>query len=171
MNPSGQTALQLRDIHLPAEPGWWPPAPGWWIVAALALLLLVWVSRIALRRYRLHRQRQRLLARLDALAQPDGTLTPGAVAEISTLLRRLALMRYPRQRVAALTGSEWLRFLDETGGNNRFSRGPGQVLASGPYQARLPADVDFAALSNLVRDWIKQNLGKQQIGKQKAKQK
>ncbi len=163
MNPSAQTALQLRDIHLPAEPGWWPPAPGWWVVAALVLVLVVWASRIALRRYRLHRQRQRLLARLDALARPDGTLTPDAVAEISTLLRRLALMRYPRQRVAALTGREWLRFLDqtldETGGNNRFSHGPGQVLASGPYQARLPDDVDFAALNTLVRDWIKRNMG------------
>lgn len=160
MNPSGQTALQLRDIHLPAEPGWWPPAPGWWIVAVLALALLVWASRIALRRYRLHRQRQRLLARLDALARPDGTLTPEAVAEISTLLRRLALMRYPRQRVAALTGAEWLRFLDQTGDSDGFSHGPGQVLATGPYQAHLPADVDFAALDTLVRDWIKQNTGK-----------
>ena len=171
MNPSGQTSLQLRDIHLPAEPGWWPLAPGWWIVAALALVLLVWASRIALRRYRLHQQRQRLLARLDALARPDGRLTPDAVAEISTLLRRLALMRYPRQRVAALTGVEWLRFLDQTldqtGGNDGFSHGPGQVLATGPYRASLPNDVDFAALNTLVRDWIKQNLGKQQIGKQK----
>ncbi len=160
MSPSTQTALQLRDIHLPAEPGWWPPAPGWWIVAILLLVLLAWASRIALRRYRLHRQRQRLLARLDALARSDGTLTPEAVAEISTLLRRLALMRYPRQRVAALTGNEWLRFLDETGGNDGFSRGPGQVLATGPYQTSLPADVDLSALSTLVRDWIKKNTGK-----------
>ncbi len=157
MNPASQPALQLRDIHLPAEPGWWPPAPGWWVVAVLVLILLAWTARIALRHYRLHRQRQRLLTMLDALARPDGTLTPQALTEISTLLRRLALMRYPRQRVAALTGAEWLCFLDESGGTDRFSHGPGQVLATGPYQPTLPTDVDFAALSTLVRDWVKKN--------------
>lgn len=156
MNPASQPALQLRDIHLPADPSWWPPAPGWWVLAVLLLILLVWVARIALRQYRLHHQRRHLLAMLDTLARP-GDVSPAAVAEISTLLRRLALMRYPRQRVAALTGAEWLRFLDESGGHDRFSRGPGQVLASGPYQSTLPVDVDFAALTTLVRDWIKKN--------------
>lgn len=158
MNPANPTALQLRDIHLPAEPGWWPPAPGWWIVATLALMLLVWLARIVLRHYRLHRQRQRILATLDTLTQPGGKLTPATITEISTLLRRLALMRFPRQQVAALTGAEWLRFLDETGGNGQFSNGPGQLLASGPYQPTLPAEVDFAALDTLVRNWVKKNL-------------
>lgn len=169
MNPASQSALQLRDIHLPAEPGWWPPAPGWWIVAALALVLLLWLSRIALRRYRLHRQRRRILAMLDALAQADGELTPAAITEISTLLRRLALMRFPRQRVASLTGNAWLRFLDATGGDDGFTHGPGQVLASGPYQPRLPADMDFVALSALVRAWVKKNTqqGLQKKGSQK----
>lgn len=157
MNPASQTALQLRDIHLPAEPGWWPPAPGWWVVATLSLALLVWLGRIALRHYRLHRQRQRILAMLDALTQPGGEVSPAAIAEISMLLRRLALARFPRQQVAALTGAEWLRFLDRTGGGGRFSHGPGQVLASGPYRPTLPADVDVAALSTLVREWIKKN--------------
>ncbi|MBP6325901.1 MAG: DUF4381 domain-containing protein, partial [Dokdonella sp.] len=27
MNADGP---QLRDIHLPPDPSWWPPAPGWW---------------------------------------------------------------------------------------------------------------------------------------------
>lgn len=158
MNPANQAALQLRDIHLPADPGWWPPAPGWWVLAVLLLALLAWTARSALRHYRLHRQRQRLLTMLDTLTRrPSDDATPQAIAEISTLLRRLALMRYPHQRVAALTGAEWLRFLDESGGNDRFSHGPGQILATGPYQPTLPADVDFTALSTLVRDWIKKN--------------
>ena len=39
---------QLRDVHLPLEPGWWPPAPGWWllicscIVAVFFLGLTAW---------------------------------------------------------------------------------------------------------------------------------
>ncbi len=158
MNPASQTALQLRDIHLPAEPGFWPPAPGWWILAALLLALLAWTGRVLLRRYRLQRQRQRILAMLGELEQePANNITPERIAQISSLLRRLALMRYPHQRVAALTGSEWLRFLDESGGDGRFCHGPGQVLANGPYQPALADDLDTHALSDLLRGWIKKN--------------
>ncbi|HHI94942.1 MAG TPA: DUF4381 domain-containing protein [Gammaproteobacteria bacterium] len=160
MNPSSPSALQLRDIHLPAEPGWWPPAPGWWILAVLLLILLVWTTRFALRRYRLYRQRQRLLATLDALTRQPGDVTPETITQLSILLRRLALMRFPRQQVAALSGSEWLDFLDRSGGDGGFSHGPGQVLATGPYQPALSADVDMAALSALLREWIKKNMGR-----------
>ncbi len=160
MNPDTPSALQLRDIHLATEPGWWPPAPGWWLLAVLLLILLVWTTRFALRRYRLYRQRQQLLAMLDALTQQPGDVTPKAISELSILLRRLALMRFPRQQVAALTGSEWLRFLDNSGGDGQFSDGPGQVLATGPYQPTLPADVNLAALSALMREWINKNMKK-----------
>ncbi|MEJ2090486.1 MAG: DUF4381 domain-containing protein, partial [Gammaproteobacteria bacterium] len=27
---------QLKDIHLPPDPTWWPPAPGWWLLALVA---------------------------------------------------------------------------------------------------------------------------------------
>ena len=36
----------LRDIHLPAEPGWFPPAPGWW----LAVLDVLALAALAVRR-------------------------------------------------------------------------------------------------------------------------
>lgn len=157
MNPASQMTLHLRDIHLPAEPGFWPPAPGWWILAVLLLVLLVWLVRITLHRYRLRCQRQRILAMLDDLEQDSNRVTPQRIAHISSLLRRLALMHHPRWRVAALTGTDWLHFLDESGGNGRFSHGPGQVLASGPYQPTLPSDLDIGALSVLLRDWIKKN--------------
>ena len=160
MNPSSPSALQLLDIHLPAEPGWWPPAPGWWILAVLLLILLVWTTRFALRRYRLYRQRQRLLATLDALTRQPGDVTPETITKLSILLRRLALMRFPRQQVAALSGSEWLDFLDRSGGDGGFSHGPGQVLATGPYQPTLPADVDMPALSALLHAWIKKNMSR-----------
>ncbi len=158
MNPATQAALQLRDIHMPAVPGLWPPAPGWWLLAALLLVLLVWMVWVAVRHHRLHCQRQCILAMLGELEQESGDkVTPQRIAQISILLRRLALMRYPRRQVAALTGTDWLCFLDESGGDGNFSKGPGQVLATGPYQPALTADLDTRAFGALVRNWVKKN--------------
>ncbi|MFZ3322755.1 MAG: DUF4381 domain-containing protein [Usitatibacter sp.] len=160
MNAIPQQALQLRDIHLPGTPGFWPPAPGWWIVAVLVAALLAWAGASALRWYRIRRTRRRIVALVASLevallSEP----TPVVLAGISALLRRLALMRFSRGRVAALTGDAWLRFLDESGGDGRFAGGPGQVLAAGPYQRALPRDVDAAGLASLVREWATKNAG------------
>ncbi len=160
MSPGSQQVLQLRDIHLPGEPAFWPPALGWWVVAAALIALLAWVTVVALRRYRIHRQRQRVLMALARLEQGLASeRTPEVLARISVLLRRLALTRFPRQQVAALTGSAWLRFLDESGGNGRFAGGPGRVLATGPYQRSLSPDLDTTALTVLIREWVSRNTG------------
>jgi hypothetical protein len=160
MNPNPQQLLQLRDIHLPGQPAFWPPAPGWWLVAAIMIALLAWMAVSALRRYRIHRQRRRVLAALAGLEHELGSeCSPEALAGVSVLLRRLALLRFPRERVAALTGSAWLRFLDDSGGNGRFADGPGRILATGPYQRSLPPDVDAAGLVVLVREWVARNAG------------
>ena len=160
MNPNPQQMLQLRDIHLPGAPAFWPPAPGWWIVAAIILALLAWLTIVALRRYRIRQQRQRVLRALAKLEQELASeRSPEALAQMSVLLRRLALLKFPRQQVAALTGNAWLRFLDESGGNGRFASGPGRVLAAGPYQRSLPRDLDATGLIALVREWVKRNGG------------
>jgi hypothetical protein len=158
MTPAAPQALQLRDIHLPAAPAFWPPAPGWWLLAIVLLLLLAWLAPVALQRYRLRRQRLRVLGALARLEENLASeRSPDALAQISVMLRRLALLRFPRKDVAALTGNGWLRFLDESGGDGRFLNGPGRALATGPYQAALPLDTDVPGLVELVRGWVVRN--------------
>jgi hypothetical protein len=158
MNPTARPVLDLRDVHAPPFPDFWPPAPGWWVAAALLAVLLVVVSVRLYRRYRLRRQRRQVLSSLDTLAAGySAEAAVGFVTEVSMLLRRVALRRFPRRQVAALFGAEWCRFLDETGGDGGFSHGPGQVLASGPYAARV--EVDPTGLTSLARLWIRKNFG------------
>jgi hypothetical protein len=163
MSPQIQPALQLRDIHLPAMPSVWPPAPGWWMLAALLLALLAWVGIVALRRHRIRQARQRILdeiARLEAQLVPGNTTT--VLSGLSVLLRRHALLRYPHDNVAGLTGVAWLRFLDVSSASTGFSEGPGRVLVTGPYQRDLPQDFDATGLLILVRQWVDRNSGRPQ---------
>jgi hypothetical protein len=149
----------LRGYHLPEPVSWWPPAPGWWVLALLVLVLAAALGLGFARRYRRGRPsriaRQELAA-LRAAYQRDGdaaALSRG----LSRLLRRVALSRFPRRRVAGLTGEDWLAFLDEQGGGGRFHDGPGRLLVEAPYRPapELPAD----ALTDLVREWVRRNGG------------
>jgi hypothetical protein len=160
MNPPAQTSLQLRDIHLPGPPDFWPPAPGWWVLTAIALGLATWAGVLLWRQIRIRRQRRHILALLERMEQSsNGAPTPEFLAQLSRLMRRLALMRFPRREIASLTGIKWLQFLDSSGGDGQFSQGPGKVLAQGPYMRELPNGIDGRALTVLIRQWIQRNTG------------
>lgn len=156
MNPAAE--LPLRDIHLPAPVPWWPPAPGWWVLASLLALLAV-TAFLLYRRYR--EQAPRRAARRSVEQVFNAYAKQGDarafLAELSLILRRTALSRFPREEVAGLTGEAWLAFLDRglepkaTGGG--FSSGAGRVLASGPYAPEPSVDAD--ALRALCDAWVR----------------
>jgi len=159
MNPTAAATLDLRDIHAAPPPAFWPPAPGWWVLAAVLLATLTVLAVWGYRRYRAYRQKRHIMNEVDQLTSCYTKENCAVfVTEISTLLRRVALRRYTRSRVAPLTGAAWLRFLDDTGGGGEFEKGVGRILAVGPYQPgtrEVPADELLA----LARHWISKNLG------------
>jgi len=157
VNPAAAATLDLRDIHAAAAPVFWPPAPGWWVLALLLITILVLTTVWLFRRVRLYRLKLQIMDEIDSISHGSTKNTEEFTARLSMLLRRIALRRYSRERVASLTGNDWLRFLDETGGNGDFEHGIGQILEVGPYRPQtreLPAE----ALLALARRWAKQNL-------------
>jgi hypothetical protein len=145
----------LRDIHLPPPPPLWPPAPGWWLLALMAMAAAVLGVRqavLAWRRGRPRRAAVRQIAQLRARRR-DGEAPQVLIAELSTLLRRAAMVRNPRSQVAGLTGEDWLAFLDDDA--HRFSRGVGRSLTNAPY-VRV-ASVDVEALLSLCEAWLRRN--------------
>ncbi len=139
----------LRDIHAPPPLSWWPPAFGWWLL--LGVLLVVLIGWWWLRRARLwRRDALRELQKLELEFRATGDVV-SCVAQLSVLLRRVALS--VRAPTAALTGTAWLKHLDELGRTQQFSTGIGQVLSSAPY-ARAE-NVDVPQLIELVRRWLK----------------
>lgn len=150
-----ETALPLRDLHLPDAIGWWPLAPGWWgVIAALGILLGYVLLRLyrqwrfnAPRRYAMHE-----LARYEAeYLEHRNPVTLGK--QLSELLRRGMLAYAPREEVAGLTGSEWLAWLDQGMPLPYFHTEGGKSLLNLPY--RDPngdfSDTDINALLAAVR--------------------
>lgn len=146
--------LALKDIHLPASIGWWPPAIGWWLLFLSIIALLAggyWLYRRLTRDTALKNAR-RLLSQLQ---QPNDDPLAKVVA-MSALLRRVAISGNRRNQVAHLHGRAWLEFLDQGLSDTPFTTGIGQILADAHYRPSLPADFDLAALLALGERWLRQ---------------
>lgn len=138
----------------------WPPAP-WvmWLVGSLIILLLLVVS---IRWHRSHSVRRYAYTELEAIQARYLQSQDAAryLYEVNLLLRRIAVRNFSRDKVAALTGDEWLEFLDWSCGRKRgdelgFIEGSGKILAWGAYKAQ-PESFEAERLQKLVRVWIRQ---------------
>jgi len=156
LQSAADQALQLKDIHLPDSPGFWPLAPGWWILLALCLFFIIWLLLKLKQKAKQRKHRQRIFSQYKALEEklldkPDNE----NIAAINTFLRQLAVNKYPRSDIASLTGTKWLAFLDQSGNTTKFSKGVGQILIEAPYQVKRPQDFKVADFTQLIRKWIK----------------
>lgn len=102
---------QLRDIHLPAAPSWWPPAPGWWLLAALLLVAILAGAWWWQRRRRVRRQQRHILLELDRLVLQHRQSGDQAalVSGMHQLLRRVARRHDPM--AARQRGDAWRQTL------------------------------------------------------------
>lgn len=137
---------RLAEPPEPAPISMAPQTTGWTVLAVLLALALAWLAWRAVRRWRANAYRRVALAELEAAGDD-----PTAIADI---LRRTALVAWPRERVAGLSGKDWLRFLDATGGEGGFSDGPGAVLVSAPYS---PGASPAPGLGHVAARWVRRH--------------
>jgi len=124
----------LRDLHLPeAEAATasdslvlWPLALV--LLAAIVAAFIIWRRRSVWRRD--------FFVALDQIEQDvDQGVESESWARLAFLLKRFALQRQGRHDVAALSGGQWLKRLDDLTGTDLFTNGPGRGIASFPYLA------------------------------------
>jgi hypothetical protein len=148
----------LRDIHDALGNPWWPLASGWWLLLGLlvGLLALVWHYRGGRRlllpaipllhigdwRWDAHRELQRL--RRATAGQP----LKARVAELSELLKRIAMARHGRHSCAGLHGQAWLDWLSEQDPDGFDWRQHGQLLLRAPYAPALLLESGSAAFGS-----------------------
>lgn len=146
---------QLKDIHLPTPVSWWSLAPGWYFVILVVLLLVIGLV------YLFHRRHVNAMAKKQALEllhiyriQYEKDLNAQlASARISELLRRVALVYYPRSEVASLHGEAWVDFLNRTGKKIDFHPVKSMLLES-PFKTA--ETINLKPLITRAQLWIKQ---------------
>jgi len=151
MSEDAADLSHLADIVVPPPVSWWPPAPGWWILGAGLVLALVIIALVAVRRYRRNAYRRAALAELAAIGS---VADPAGAAAVSSVLKRAALVAYPRADVAALTGENWLAFLDRSAATSDFTSGPAAGLARAAYGGPPAQGPDILAAA---RRWVKRH--------------
>jgi len=140
----------LHDIVLPAPISYWPPAPGWWILAlALLAVAAILIARL-IAHYRRNAYRRAALRELETIGP---AVDSASAVRISGVLKRTALVAFPREQVAGLTGPAWLAFLDRTGRTEAFSTGDLAALAYGGNSR------EGGAISKAAKHWVRRHSG------------
>jgi hypothetical protein len=166
MNPQqAQDPLaQLRDIHLPNDVGWWPPAPGWWLLALFLLAALAVLGRHGWRlwqRNAYRRSGERELDQLYAAWQESGD-NRLFLQQANALLKRVALVSFPGTDVAAMHGARWTGFLDRQWRDESrkvFSGGPLETGPYAPHTEGISEGIDVAAVHRDSLRWLREHRG------------
>ena len=113
MNPQDPLA-NLHPLREPLAIGWWPPAPGWWLLLAITIAALVAAVYFLYRHYRANAYRRRALTALEQLRANfvEHADSRSYLSQTNALLKSVALIAYPQRDIAALSGRQWLDFLN-----------------------------------------------------------
>lgn len=141
----------MHELEFPEPVPWMPETPGWWLLSGWLLAVLgLCVRQFVLRRRR-NRYRREAMVELSAIQQQAETDPAAAAAAIAALLKRTALVAYPREQVASLFGSEWARFLTESANDDPVVAGAAGQISTAAYRA----DADGRPLLAPARRWIR----------------
>lgn len=105
MNNDPASLKHLHDIVLPSPVSVWPPDTGGLLLLGGLVLCAMLIGFQYYLKYRHNRYRRAGLELLNSAATAQDVLV---------ILKRVALVAFPRERVASLYGNAWVEFLNET---------------------------------------------------------
>ena len=149
--------LDLSPVIAPNAPTWWPLAWGWWAVIITAITLISLVFFIVKRRKNNQKAKQEALSYFSNSQSQDG-LSPSKAQDI---VRQAALSYFPREKIAGLSGDDWLTFLDAQLAKPLFVAKQPQWQQALYQDAALMNDDQKKAQQQLVNDcetWLRKAL-------------
>ena len=141
----------LRDLHIPTEPNFWPPAYGWWVIllAVIGAFILggilfhIWHNLPVV--YAL-----RKLNKITAHQTNDLEY----LKQISMLFKRVAIAVYGRATVAPLSDQKWQDFLLASA-QNTLTEQQAHLLAFALYEPNTKLKLDRLIFAQNAANWIK----------------
>lgn len=160
-DPVAQILRQLKPVEeLPAV-GFWPLPWGWWFVILLFVVLVIVISLIIIpklmARLKQNRQRRNCYRLLDKIQQKfEKHQNPeAALNDTLILLKRIAIQKESRAQVAALSGLDWLQYLDKGLPQPCFERQFTPELTQLRYSEEALTQANAAHFFKLARHWIR----------------
>ena len=148
MQPDGTDLSSLIDVIEPASPSLWPLAPGVLILLFTTITLMVYLAYRGYVQWQCNAYRRKALAELSRLKKLE---TKHALPLVAALLKRVAMVAYGRQKVAALSGERWRSFLNGKGANFPSLN---HLLYSSAKQEALQQN-EYVSLVAEVEGWIR----------------
>jgi len=143
------------EVVSPEAVSWWPQTVGWKILGlALCALLLFGAGKCLLHWWH-NRYRREALARLRGLA--NRVALGLTTSDINQLLKLTALVPFPREQVASLSGQEWVEFLNGQCAVAPFSPEQQSLLAVGTYQSAVLDESRGRALLGACATWVSEH--------------
>lgn len=152
-----EALARLKDIHLPAPVSWWPLAPGWYLLFIITAICVGILCHRIYKRYVYALPKKQALVLLNTYMQhyEKDKDARKICSHISELLKRVALVYYPRSKVASVYGEGWIAFLNETSKGIEFNSIK-TLLLDLPFKTDNSAPVDIKPLATRASLWIKQ---------------
>jgi hypothetical protein len=149
MKPPGPDLSGLHDFVQPPSPSWMPQTIGWYVLFALLAALILFFTAGAIRHWWKNRYRREALRELQT----------APLTQLSEILKRTALLTWPRAKVASLTGKSWLDFLAGSSGIADFQSAPGDRIETSALSNTSLNQNDQQRLRQLASDWVKKHHG------------
>ncbi len=149
--------LDLSPVIAPDAPTWWPLAWGWWAVVITAIALIALVFFIVKRRKNNQQAKQEALSYFSNSQSQDG-LSPSKAQDI---VRQAALSYFPREKIAGLSGDDWLTILEAQLAKPLFAAKQSQWQQALYHDVALMNDEQKKAQQQLINDceiWLRKAL-------------
>ena len=144
---------ELRDIHLPEGVSAFPLAYGWWTIVfgIVAIVVLYQIAKLIL-------QKSKKRYALKLLKDIYCSNSIKAAAEMSEILRRICIVKYPH--AITLSGTQWIDFINSHA-KEKLSPKTAELLLNAPYMPHNSTSYktsDITALRIFCQKWIGENL-------------
>lgn len=152
---------QLKDLALPEPISWFPHTWAWFSLFAVIVCALVYVLFKWFHRYRANAYRREALEALERFDEqlPQSNDAVSASQQVAQLLKRVALVSWPRAKVARLSGDEWVTFMQQHS-PEKIDTALGTCIGNDEYRGELPPLKLSRWKSSLIpsaREWIRRH--------------